>query len=595
MRPSLRTCSLARLSLAFAVAALVASASFAGGTSLQPTSYKGSRLIAQPSNGWCQERGAGTGGMPLGGKQLLLKAGAKAKNNKLLYVSDKQQAPLVSTLDPSTAGFSVFVRGSDGAEDRSELAILDPALWKPIGKGTPPKGWKYKDRSASRGGIREVTLKNGQLRIVGQGESWVFNPDGADDQVEVHVQIGTQFYCSIFGGTVQQDTGLYKARNAGVPNACAIEMCGNGLQEVGEQCDDGNLDETDGCGNDCLDAPCVGEAYESTFEAIQKTVLDPYGCTSSLCHGKHDINGDPDAEGHESGLQLLPAAAANLPQGAPQGLAAVLARNHEALLTLTPANNQFYDHFVIEGDSKTSLMYQALYKKVHCVGNPNAPTECDDLDETVEAMPEGTGTPITTEQLEAIDLWLRGGAPLDGVVVGTADKLAACLPPATPGKIDPLEPPPAAEGVQLRSSAWSLPQQSENEICFSTWYDFTNLIPEEQLIDCPTRTFENQEVDVVVPLNTGHKCFRYYRATTSPLRTTGRRAIRSRSTRRRAGTRAAAATPCGRRRASPTGRRTSRPAASASSAATRPRPSSAARRRRTTTRRCRPTSTPCSR
>jgi cysteine-rich repeat protein len=506
MRPLLHSLPLVRSALVALAAAGVASASFAGGTS-QPKTYRGSRLITQEANGWCQERGAGTGGLPLEGKSLSLKSASNPKKNSFLYRSGKQQPPLISSPDPSQAGFAVLVRGSGGADDRSALAVLDNDLWKPIGKGTAPKGWKYKDKTGAHGGIREVVLKNGQLSITGKGENWLFAPDGADDAVSVHVQIGNQSYCSTFGGSVQQDSGVYKARNAAAPSECAVQMCGNGIQEVGEICDDGNLDAEDGCGNDCLESVCVGETYASTFEAIQKTVLDPYGCTSSLCHGSHDENGDPDPAGHESGLQLLPVEAGNLPASAPQGLAAILARNHEALLTLTPANNQYYNHFIVTGDAKTSLIYQALYKKVHCFENPNPPAECDDLETTVEAMPASTDEAIRPEQLEAVALWLRAGAPLNGVVRETADKLGACLPPATPGKIDPLPAPPAGEGVQLRSSAWSLPKDSENEICFPTYMDLTTVVPEDQWIDCPTRNGD----DVFGPLNTGHKCFRWER------------------------------------------------------------------------------------
>jgi hypothetical protein len=479
----------------------------------QPTTYRGSRLIATEADGWCSEaRGAGGGGHGLEGDQLLLKAGSNPKKNELSFRSAKEQAPLLVNPDPTTT-FRLLVRGGDGAADRSALVTLDPDNWKQLGKPSSPKGWKYKDKRGAQGGVRLVTIKNGQIKLKARGELWQFTPDGGSEPVSVHVQIGNQWYCSSFGGTVQKnDIRQFKARDAAMPASCPVEMCGNGVQDVDEVCDDGNLangGDGDSCTNDCQAAPCQGDSYASTFEAVQSVVLDLYGCTSGLCHGQYDgLTGQPkEPSAHESGLVLLPASAANLPVGAPQGLEAVLAYNHDALLTLQPANNTFYDHFVIEGDSKTSLFYQALYKKTHCVGAANPPDLCEDLDTTVEAMPEGVDAGVDPLELEAIDIWIRAGAPLEGVVAQTADKLAACLPPATPQKIAQPPAPPAGEGVQLVSSAWDLPEQSENELCFPIYYDFTNLVPVDKQIDCPL----DDEGQPVFGPNNGpdQKCFRW--------------------------------------------------------------------------------------
>jgi cysteine-rich repeat protein len=460
---------------------------------LQPKTYRGSKLVASPQAGWCSEaRGAATG-IGLAGQKLLLRSKGTRNGPKFEFQSEPNQQPLTG-VDP-TVGFTVLVTGAGGAGHRSAFAALDPAFWKPIGKASAPRGWRYKDNDGAHGGIRRARIVNGRLKISGKGEDFGFVPDGSDAEMWVHVGIGNTKYCAQFGdGTIQENSdGLFKARGAASPASCPESVCGNNFQEVGEACDDGDLVPDDGCANDCQVSVCQGEAFASTFEAIQKKVIDDYGCSTSICHGQSD---------HESGLYLKPS-------DDPVGLAQVLQDNYDALLTAVPQTDENFEHFVVEGDSKTSLFWAALYKDSFCVGNPSPPPECDAIPGTVSGMPEG-GT-LPREYVEAIDLWLRGGAPFDLVVANTADKLASCLPPADPLKIEPPPPPGEGNGVQLVSSAWSLPADpvnhvSENEVCFPIYYDFTatNLIPVDQQIDCP---FDSGPLNMAA----GNKCFRWHK------------------------------------------------------------------------------------
>jgi cysteine-rich repeat protein len=470
--------------LAASALALLLGAEGAAAAGSQPTSYRGSKLVASPATGWCAEMRGPAGGLGLEGAKLLLQSRRGTLDGvEFEFASGRRQQALLAPPDP-TAGFSALVRGSGDPGHRSAFVTLDPALWKPIGKGSTPKGWRYVDKSGSRGGIRYARLgRSGRLSLRAAGAAFGFVPDGSDDEVWVDVYVGNTRYCAQFGGdSVQRnEDGLFKARGSEGPAACPEPVCGNAVQEVGEACDDGDLDPADGCANDCSSAACVGDPFDSTFEAIQQVVLDGYGCASGFCHGASD---------HPSGLTLLP--------GTEPG---ALDHNYEALLGASPANQLGYDKFVVEGDSKTSLLYQVLWKQTNCGGAAD-PDECAVLEgEGVQSMP--VGGELSAAQLEAIDLWIRGGAPKDLVVAGTADKLDACLPPADPLKIDPPPAPGAGQGVQLVSSAWDLPKQSENEICFPIYYDFTQtaLIPEDQQFDCP-RDFG--------PLNTGGKCFRWH-------------------------------------------------------------------------------------
>ena len=54
-----------------------------------------------------------------------------------------------------------------------------------------------------------------------------------------------------------------------------------------------------------------------------------------------------------------------------------------------------------------------------------------------------------------------------------------CLPPPEPLKVEPLPPPPAGTGLQLRAPHQVLPAKSERETCFVSYYDVTDQVPAE--------------------------------------------------------------------------------------------------------------------
>ena len=69
-------------------------------------------------------------------------------------------------------------------------------------------------------------------------------------------------------------------------------------------------------------------------------------------------------------------------------------------------------------------------------------------------------------------------APTVGSSKYVGDLLGACLPPAEPITIAPLDPPDPEEGVQLEMPAFTLPASTELEICFASYYDFSDRVPE---------------------------------------------------------------------------------------------------------------------
>src|SRR5690606_34642223 len=99
-------------------------------------------------------------------------------------------------------------------------------------------------------------------------------------------------------------------------------------------------------------------------------------------------------------------------------------------------------------------------------------------------MPTGVD-PISKEQLAALRLWIRAGAPRTGVVEGTQ----ALLDCSQPGDADPnktIRPPipDPSEGFQHAAGPWAVPANSENEVCFATYYDLSETAPEWARFDC---------------------------------------------------------------------------------------------------------------
>ena len=203
-----------------------------------------------------------------------------------------------------------------------------------------------------------------------------------------------------------------------------------------------------GCGTDGGSGGTAPKScdYASTYDAIQETIFEAKGCTASTCHGDAMLGG----------LDLRAGASLD-----------ALVRQPS---TIDPSMLRVYP-----GDQDLSLLYEKVA----------AATEGTDLGDLGQAMPIG-GEPLSDDQLEALRLWIRGGAEADGIVGGTLELLGCegTFEP-DPNKINPLPAPAADEGVQFYAGGWALGAESENEVCFATYYDFADRVPEEYQVDCP--------------------------------------------------------------------------------------------------------------
>jgi hypothetical protein len=199
--------------------------------------------------------------------------------------------------------------------------------------------------------------------------------------------------------------------------------------------------------------------YASTYDAIQATVFEAKGCTASTCHG----------DARFGSLDLRATASFDALVRQPSAIEPSIVRVHP-------------------GDQDLSLLFHKLA----------AATEGSDLGNLGQPMPI-SADPLDGDQLEAIRLWIRAGAPSDSIVGGTLELLGCdgTFDP-DPNKINPLPPPAPDAGVQFYAGAWALDAEAEDEVCFASYYDFTDRVPAESQVDCDE-------------FGEGRKCFAFRR------------------------------------------------------------------------------------
>ena len=390
---------------------------------------------------------------PIDGQLLKIDTRKAAPKHKFLFKSVRQFS-IAPFHDPAVEGSKLLIRWTGADAGRTELMELDPTKWKGLGKPAGSRGYKYSDKNQSNG-VKLVLWKpgarGGTLKVLGGGENFDYEIPANPDTVEVYFSVEDEWYCAAFGGDIKKaDEGFFLGRNAAAPSACSDSVCGNGITEFGEQCDDGNLDETDTCGNDCeLLADCSGgNDFETTFDGIQSVIFEGYQCTNSGCHNSA-------ASG-----QLI------LTDGSSFGEIVGVTASQSSLSLIEP------------GDQDLSFLYRKLAART--IGGEYAGV-------AGSPMPLGVLPALSADHLEALRLWIRGGALETGVVAGTPELLDACMPDPVANKVEPLAPPAPGDGVQLYGPGWDLPGESEHEVCYTTYYDLneTASVPQDRKVPCP--------------------------------------------------------------------------------------------------------------
>ncbi len=185
--------------------------------------------------------------------------------------------------------------------------------------------------------------------------------------------------------------------------------------------------------------PCQDRTFPSTFALIEEAIFANRGCTNDICHGVAAAGG----------LDLRAGTA------------------YDSLIDV-PAETVANRRLVVPGQAAESLLWRNLAAK----------TAPESWEADLRPMPLDPLLALSFDELEAVRLWIERGAPREGTVSGTDELLDACLPPPGILDINPLPPPPAGAGLQMKLPRWRLPAHSEREVCFAVYYDVTDQVPE---------------------------------------------------------------------------------------------------------------------
>jgi cysteine-rich repeat protein len=293
----------------------------------------------------------------------------------------------------------------------------------------------------------------------------------ADDFSRLYGRGVGEFLGNVAGRADCLGEGVY------VQNAvrCPPAVCGDGMQVVpDEECDDGNDYEGDGCRGDCIRTEC--DVFPTTYDLIQRAIFENHGCTDDACHGSAR-SGGLDLRAAVSYANLIDVDAESV-----TGWKRIDAGNHDR-----------------------SLLWRNLAARTR--DNPAlAP---------LRGMPI-TGLPISGDELEALRIWIEnGGAARDAKLPAAAALLDACVPEPEPIKIEPLPPPAPGEGIQLHMPPWTLPPQSESEVCYASYYDVSDRIPLSAL-SADGQRFRYKTIDVRQDPLSHHLIVELYRGAVPP-------------------------------------------------------------------------------
>ena len=230
-----------------------------------------------------------------GGKIIVTKDHPVPQKDLLKFVF-KDLAITPPLGDPTCSGgdaSSLQILTSNGA--KAEFA-LPCANWK--GSSSV---YTYKAPLGGVGGIRTIKFKAGLLKAKIQGGEYSNDPViGPVNWIEARLTVGNVQYC----GRFEEPPSLAKKNEPNTvtfkgPTTNCEEVCGNGVIEGSEECDDNNEVEGDGCDTNCTVTACGNGIVTAGEECDDGGTTPGDGCNAScleeVCgNGVLDVGEDCD-------------------------------------------------------------------------------------------------------------------------------------------------------------------------------------------------------------------------------------------------------------------------------------------------------------
>ncbi len=156
------------------------------------------------------------------GDSLRLRAAARNPERRGGTVRLKDAAIAPPFADPRADGATLVVHGGSSAGQCFVRAHLPASRWSAIGGAGARRGWRYRDRAGTAGGVRRVLLRPGRISLVAKGVSWPCALTAPERlPVSAVLAVAEQRWCAAFGGTVAANQpGRFRARAAPAPPAC---------------------------------------------------------------------------------------------------------------------------------------------------------------------------------------------------------------------------------------------------------------------------------------------------------------------------------------------------------------------------------------
>ena len=210
-----------------------------------------------------------------GGRRLTASAGVNPRQDRITFRFQKDPGlfALASPLCPAQTKIRFVTNHQVTAEQ-----TLDCTKWKVSGSS-----FRYSDKPTGTGSVRRVTYRLGTLVVTLQGAPYSAGPvTGPVDFLETRLTIGTTDYCGRWDGPPGKivKNALNRVTIAG-PTAACQQLCGNGIVEAPEICDDGNTINGDGCDANCKPTGCGNGIVTAPETCDDGNTVSGDGCSAT--------------------------------------------------------------------------------------------------------------------------------------------------------------------------------------------------------------------------------------------------------------------------------------------------------------------------